>query len=338
MMNFAVVGFRHDHIYDVFNCVQNSRDMRIVAACEEDADTRKQLVSHGKVDITHDSFEQMLSDVNFEVLAVSDYYSKRGSLIIKALKAGKHIISDKPVCTDLGELEQISKLAQSRGLVVGSLIGFRAYESFVTLREIIKNGQIGDVHTISISGQHPLRIGSRPAWYFAPGCHGGTINDIGIHTIDAINWLTGREIVEIVAAREWNAKAENTPYFRDCAQFMLKLDNNGSAFCDVSYLAPDKLGYSTPYYWRTSCHGHKGVAETHFRSKEVMVITDQDEVIRRVPAKDGGAHSCLRDFIMEIEGNKDEGILDTKQVLKASRIALLVQEAANNEQCKFPVD
>ncbi len=68
------------------------------------------------------------------------------------------------------------------------------------------------------------------------------------------------------------------------------------------------------------------------------VITDQDEVIRHVPAKEGIAASCLCDFIKEIEGNRDEGILDTKQVLKASRIALLVQEAANNEQCNLPID
>ena len=154
MRSFAFMGFRHNHINGVIDYVKEDPGMRIVAACEEDAEARKQLASQGKVEITHDDFEQMLSDVDFEVLAVGDYYSKRGSVIIKALQAGKHVISDKPICTSTTELQQISELAQSKGLAVGSLFDLRGSGAFVTLREVITSGQIGNVHTISISGQH----------------------------------------------------------------------------------------------------------------------------------------------------------------------------------------
>ncbi|MCP4516547.1 MAG: EamA family transporter, partial [Delftia sp.] len=46
--------------------------------------------------------------------------------------------------------------------------------------------RIGAVQTMSMSGQHPLRLGERPAWYFEPGRHGGTITDIGVHAVDLI--------------------------------------------------------------------------------------------------------------------------------------------------------
>ncbi len=97
----------------------------------------------------------------------------------------------------------------------------------------------------------PLILGKRPAWYFEPGKHGGTLNDIGVHAIDLIPWMTGRSIVEVTAARAWNARVPQFPAFQDAGQMMLKLDNGGSVMGDVSYLNPDAASNYTPrsQYW-----------------------------------------------------------------------------------------
>lgn len=61
-----------------------------------------------------DSYDDILRDDAVEAVAIGDYYGVRGKLISAALKAGKHIICDKPICTDLAELETIETLAKEK--------------------------------------------------------------------------------------------------------------------------------------------------------------------------------------------------------------------------------
>lgn len=50
----------------------------------------------------------------------------------------------------------------------------------LALREVVRSGRIGEIQTMSFAGQHPLLRGERPNWYFEPGMHGGTLNDIAV--------------------------------------------------------------------------------------------------------------------------------------------------------------
>ena len=92
--------------------------------------------------------------------------------------------------------------------------------------------------------------GKRPGWYFEEGKHGGTINDIAIHGIDLLRYLTGSGVKVINAARTWNAFAKSAPAFCDSAQFMVTLENGAGVIADVSYSSPDSFGYLMPTYWQ----------------------------------------------------------------------------------------
>jgi len=175
---FAFAGFRHSHILDLLTGVEERSDTEVVACCEENESARAELATKGRVKITHTDFEQMLSEVDCDVVAIGDYYGRRGALARAALEAGRHVLSDKPLCTTLQEQQVIERLASGKNLLVGLQLDSRGYGAFRTVREIVKSGEIGEVCTIRIAGQHPLLPGVRPGWYFEPGKHGGTINCI----------------------------------------------------------------------------------------------------------------------------------------------------------------
>ena len=337
MTRFAIAGFRHGHVLSLVSSLRDRSDTECVAACEEDEATRSALADGGKVTITHDSFRPMLAEADFDVLGVGDYFARRGALAIAGLEAGKHVLVDKPLCTSLQELERIRELAAERGLAVGCMLSLRDNGAVNALREAIAADHIGAVQTMSLSGQHPLLLGGRPGWYFEPGRHGGAINDIGVHAVDLIGWLTGREIVEVVAARAWNAKAKASPHFKGAGQFMLKLDNDGGVLCDVSYLAPDKMGYAAPQYWRITCHGERGVLETSCGSKNVRMIRDSDNEEVLIPVSATQSHQYLESFLHELRGETEKAALTTGRVLHVSRIALLAQEAADSGMVNVPV-
>jgi len=327
-LRFAFAGFRHAHIRSLLSHAKAHPSIEVVALSEEDETTRKVIEAEGEIALTHDSHAAMLQEVPCDVVAIGEVYGRRGELIIAALKAGKHVISDKPICTRLDELDEIGRLAREANLQIGCQLDLRNAAPMITLRKVIRERMIGEVVTVNITGQHPLNLGVRPAWYFEPGAHGGTINDIGIHAFDLLPWLTGYRVEEVLAARCWNAKAKKHPHFGDCAQMMARLGNGVGVLADFSYLAAARLGFPDPVYWNITCHGLEGVASTSYGAKQVRVVKDGDPAPREIalePAQDG---RYLDDFLLCIEGRQAEAELTTEAVLKAAREALSAQAMA----------
>ncbi len=335
-IKFAFAGFQHGHIMGVYNLAKQSDEIEIVASCEEDAKRREELQKTSDVNITHDNYQKMLDETECDVIAVGDIFAKRGQITIKALEKGKHVISDKPICCKLEELEQIKKFVNEKNLIIGCQLDLRGSAAIRKMKQLIDNDEIGEIHTITFTGQHPLAIGVRPNWYFEDGLHGGTINDIAVHGIDAIEWMTGRKIVQVVAARVWNAKAKQYPDFQDGAQFMLKLDNEGGVISDISYLTPDGA-YDVPNYYRFTIHGDKGQIEATYKDKSVLLIKANDKTNYLIAADSPRQNSYFIDFINQVKGNTDNIELTNKDVIRAAYVSLVTQKAADENKTYLSV-
>jgi predicted dehydrogenase len=328
-MKLAFLGFRHAHVMGLYQSALQHPDVEVVAAVEEDTAAAAALRSAGKVKLTHERIDDVLANVACDAVAIGDVYARRGAITIAAIEAGKHVIADKPVCTRLDELDRIGERSRANGRIVSCLLDLRDGGAYRTMRRLIQVGEIGEIHTITFTAQHPLLLGTRPQWYFEPGSHGGTVNDIAIHAIDLIPWMTGRSFAGVVAARAWNARLPQFPHFQDAAQVMLRLDNGGGVLGDLSYLAPDGVGYTAPQYWRVTCHGANGFVEASYGARAVLLATNSDKTIRTIPADEDVAHGRLIDFLDEVAGRSRDGALTTADVLSASRTALLAQQAAD---------
>ena len=313
--------------------VKEHTSCQLVACCEEDVENS---LVNDSIEITHTDCDKMLAEVDCDVIAVGDYYEKRGSIIISALKAGKHVIADKPICTTLDELATIDNLSKAKQLSVGCQLDLRSEGWCRTMRTMVNDGKLGEVHTITFSGQHPLAVGVRPDWYFQDNCHGGTINDIAIHGIDLIPWMTGRKIAEVVAARGWNARCEANKSFQDGAQMMLRLDNDGGVLADVSYLKPEKCTAPLKQYWRFTVHGSGGMMEACYGCESIEYISMEDEGIQAIPCEPNAPHAYLDEFLREIAGETIDAIgLTTEQVIESARVTLLAQKAADKGCCNL---
>ena len=346
-MKIAFVGFRHVHIEALYHTAKKHPNLEIVAAAEDHEETRKAIIERtnisstieesrraeleaNRVELTHHTLDEILENVECDIVAIGDYYSRRGPLAIQALKAGKHVIADKPLCVSLDELDEIEALAKEKNLKVGCMFDLRDIPCIVGAKELVDNGTLGTIQSVTFGGQHPLMIETRAGWYFEPGKHGGTINDIAIHGIDLIPWLVGSDIKTIDAARCWNANAAKYPHFEDAAQMMFTLENKCGVIGDVSYLVPDTMGYSHPLYWRITFWGTKGVVEVSYAQDHLLVALNGDTEFKKLPLPEGRPNNYLEAFLADING---EPQLDccTDVILKSSRNALLIQSKADNK-------
>lgn len=327
-MKMAFIGFRHGHLLSLYQEAAKHPAVEVIGAAETDPATAAREGTSAGVTLTHDRPADLIADKAVEAIAIGDVYADRGRRAIEALSAGKHVIADKPLCTSLAELSQIASLAKEKKRSVGCLLDLRCSRPIGTARRLIREGRIGEVHTVTFTAQHPLNLGRRPAWYFEPGKHGGTLNDIAIHAIDLIPWLTGRKLGRVHAARAWNARLRQFPHFQDAAQCLLTLDNGGGVMGDVSYLAPDAAGFKLPQYWRFTIHGSEGVIEAGTNLGTVLLATSTDATPQVVPIDPQGWPTPLEQFLDDIAGRPKPEALTTAGVLKATEYALRLQQAA----------
>jgi len=325
MLGIAFAGFRHGHIYSLYNEVNNNENTKLCGAWENDDAARAEAAANNGVEFTYSTYAELLADKNVDIVAIGDYFGARGKLIIEALKAGKNVITDKPICTSIDELDEIERLVKETGLKVGCMLDLRHCKFADTLKKLYKNGSLGEINTISFTGQHPLNYGTRAGWYFEEGKHGGTINDISVHGIDLIAAVFGLRVKNVCSAREWNKYASKVPYFMDSAMFMVELDNGAHVMSDVTYAVPDGHGFALPQYWRFTIWGTKGMVEFNLYGDDMMVALKGDPVVKRILCEES-TETNLKDFIRELAGEECE--YNTEFTLRSARDVLTIQKAA----------
>lgn len=318
-MRLAFAGLRHGHIFGLYDAAVKHPDVTIAGAWEEDEAARAAAMARMDVPF-YDSFDALLADETVDAVAVGDYYGIRRDRIVRALKTGRSVICDKPLCVSQLELDEIESLSLEKRLRVQCMLDLR-YDPAVNLaRRLVREGRLGVIHAVDFTGQHPLSYGVRPMWYFEAGKHGGTINDIAIHGIDAIRYITGAEFVRPVAAREWNAFAVKAPDFKDCAQFMAEFEGGMGVAADVSYAAQTATAFSMPSYWRFNFWGDAGALEFRVGEPRVTLAERESalETLEAAPVHGGWLDDFLRPF------DADE----QRDTFASQRAVLRIEEAA----------
>lgn len=323
-MNIAFAGFRHGHIFALYNSAINDENVNVVGCFEENEEEKQKTKESHDINFNYTSYEELLNDDKVEAVAIGDYYGKRGKMIIEALKNNKHVICDKPICTDLDELDEIEQLAKSKNLQVCCMLDLRYLPQVEKVKQIIENGDIGKINIVSFTGQHCLGYGTRPGWYFEDGKHGGTINDLAIHGIDLVRFLTGKNLSKIHFARSWNSFADKEPQFKDCAQFNIEMDGMVLS-ADVSYSAPSCC-FDMPTYWDFYLWGTEGMVHFNLNGKNIHVYKDKEEIIDCEETK----IDYLNDFIKETKGIKT--IMNTMDIINSQRQVLQIQKYVDGKE------
>lgn len=320
-MKLAFAGLRHGHIFGLYDRAMEMEGYEVAGAWEADETARRAAQERMNVPF-YDTYEALLSDPQVEAVAVGDYFSIRGELIIRALDAGKHVIADKPICTSLDELEIIKHKAAEKKLKLACMLDLRYDGAVRGARKLVEEGKLGRIHAMSFTGQHPLSYGTRPKWYFEEGKQGGTINDIAIHGIDALRYITGLEYVKTTAARTWNAYAKEVTFFNDCAQFMAEYEGGAGVMADVSYAAQTATAGKMPSYWRFNIWGEAGCVEFRCGDNRLIFAGRESEETETIECE-AVAENWLHDFSREYDEN---AVMD---VIASSRAALQIQKDAD---------
>ena len=152
-----------------------------------------------------DTPEELLADPNIDAVSVCAANYAHAELTIKALKAGKHVLCEKPMATNLADCEAMVAAAKESGklLMIGQ--NQRLTAAHMMARKMVEDGVIGKVLTFRTSFGH----GGPETWAIKPGkdtwffdkskAAMGVMADLGIHKTDLIQFLLGQKVVATTA-------------------------------------------------------------------------------------------------------------------------------------------
>jgi len=184
---------------------------------------------------------ELLDDPEIDLVLLADIPARRADRAIEAMKAGKDVMTDKPGCTTLEQLDAIRRTVADTGRI-WSIDFSERFEvpAAAKAAELVREGAIGKVVQTVGLGPHRLNRPTRPDWFFQREAYGGVLCDIASHQIDQFLFFTGSDDAEIVASSVGNFAHPGDPGLEDFGEILLRSDK-GQGYIRVDWYTPDAL-------------------------------------------------------------------------------------------------
>lgn len=220
-----------------------------------------------------------------DVAVVSTQPAKIASLVGESLRAGCHVIAEKPLATTASALSDLFALWREKDLSLMAMLNTRGTPAFAAARRVYHSGRIGEV--VAANARKSYRWGSkRPAWFGERSLYGGTFPWIGIHALDMINLITGQRFVE-TAAMHGNVGHPDFPGCEDVCVGLFRMENGAMAAVSADYFRPSSASSHGDDWCRIV--GTRGVMEANASQGWCRVLCEGDSVPQDVPLGEGPA-------------------------------------------------
>lgn len=136
----------------------------------------------------HATFDALLADAAVDAVYIATPNSLHREHATQALRAGKHVLCEKPLALDVADAQAIVRAAQESQRVLGVCFQFRYDALFRRVREIVQQGDLGELRAALLTATSP--VGPMRTWRNA-AAEGGVLSDLGVHYLDLLPWITG---------------------------------------------------------------------------------------------------------------------------------------------------
>lgn len=160
-----------------------------------DIDEKRLEVAKEQGHIAYSSKEELLNDKDIDIVLVATTNETHRDLAIEALRAGKHVICEKPVTMNSAELEDIIAVAKECNKVFTVDQNRRYNRDFINVWRTIDSGVIGKPYVIEsrVEGSRGMPAG----WRTCKAQGGGMMFDWGVHLIDQIMYMTDKKVTSV---------------------------------------------------------------------------------------------------------------------------------------------
>lgn len=214
IIGHGFMGHEHETMLTAFDGID------VVAISDIDPD---QLADVKEGIIRYDNSEDLIANPDIQVVLIAANNIEHKDLVIKAARAGKDIICEKPLALSLADLDEMVKVALECGVKFTVHQQRRYDQDFRTAKAVYDSGSLGDVYTIQskLYGYN----GNMHDWHVFLDQGGGMLYDWGVHLIDQILWMVDSKVKTVFADMRNVINKEVDDYFK----ILMKFENGSVA-------------------------------------------------------------------------------------------------------------
>jgi predicted dehydrogenase len=315
-MNYAIIGCG---LIGKKRLAGLPADSRLIFACDTNLSRAEELVKLAQSGRAIADFKTAVADPKVEAVIVATINSELAKISAAAIRAGKHVIIEKPAGISVKQIDELITLEKKHDVCVRVGFNHRYHPAFQKAREIFESGVMGELMFIRARYGHGGRIGYDKEWRADPKLSGGgELIDQGIHLIDLAGWFLGefKKVDGHADTYFWKMPVDDNAFLD------LRTAKNQTAWLHVSCTEWKNL-FSFEIYGRVAklhiegLGGSYGVEKLfHFQMKPEMGIPDTK--IYEFPGADESWKKEMTKFEDDIHAKQkpDAGLAEARAALK----------------------
>lgn len=239
----------------VIPALRASRRGELAAVASRNQDQADAYAAEWGIPKAFGSYEAMLSSDSVDAVYVSLPNHLHAEWTVRALRAGKNVLCEKPFALSLEEVDRMISVARETGLALAEAFMYRHHPQTKLVGEWVKGGRLGEITVLQ--GMFNFRMEGRENVRLVPGYGGGSLWDIGVYPISFAQyvmggppeWVTGEQwlgdtgVDEVFSGQmhyDGGRTAQFTSGFRTpFRNTMLIAGNDGYLVLDRAFLAMD---------------------------------------------------------------------------------------------------
>ena len=233
---WAIVGLGKLALEELLPAFALADKCQVTALVSGHRDKAEQTARHYGVDAKHiysyDDFDRIKNDDQIDIVYIVLPNHMHAEYTIRALRAGKHVLCEKPMAASVDEAQRMVDAARSASRKL--MIAYRLrYEPFnQTVIDLCRKQMYGKIKLISAVNAQDVQP---PNIRLQKSAAGGPLGDLGIYCLNAARYVSGEEPIEVSAM---SYQPEDDPRFREVDEsvtFQLRFPSGVLAECAASF-------------------------------------------------------------------------------------------------------
>lgn len=315
-VRWGIMGTARIATQRVMPAMENARLTALVGIASRTLQKAQDVAESFGMPKAYGSYEEMLEDPEIEAVYIPLPNGFHAEWCIKSMRAGKHVLCEKPITLNADEARQIEAVRDETGMYCLEAYASRFNPIQQQAVEITRSGQIGDlrfIHTIStfyMETHDPDNVRLRA------GIGGGALYDMGCYAIDAQRLLAGRIPQSVQTTMDWSERFD--------------VDMSGSAVLDYGdgLLGTIQWGFNAPWGGPFSVLGEGGSLTGPYgwgapEGKAAMLLRVEGEDLQEfAPEQTNGYTSEVQDLSEAVRGEHapkyvDQSLVENMRVIDA---------------------
>ncbi|MFC4302576.1 Gfo/Idh/MocA family protein [Cohnella boryungensis] len=272
------------------NAYKKNPAVSLAAICDVNGARALQVAEKYGADKSYTDYRELLASSDIDAVSICTWNNTHAEISIAALKAGKHVLVEKPLCRTVEEALEIERTVRETGKLLQ--VGYvRRYDPNVRmLREFVDQDEFGPLYYAKASTIR--RLGNPGGWFAdIERSGGGPLIDIGVHVIDLCWYLMGKPKTVSVSANTYRrlgnrSHIQHLSFYKaadydaskntveDMANALIRFENGSSLLVDVSFSLHAKKDEGS-----VRLYGEKGGFEI---DPEVLMVAEKHNTILNI--------------------------------------------------------